>query len=304
MAHDSEPIHTMSVSTGEQYVSPRLFVLSGIHEGATVSLGASHNHRIGSSLDGDIVLRDQGVVASHVTLELEPGVVRLVSHADHVVVEGRTQLPAGHVCEINLPVNFSIGAVRMKISHAKDDEKKRFKWPLFRTKTLLPAAAVLSCALLYMMLYIPEVASGPTSQPYLEDGRKAAQHIPLAVVEQQLTARLNTSGLGHLNVQTSTGRVRVSGELPLNATEQWRDVQMWFDRTYGVSYLLQSNLTQGQAPQVAIKAIWLGDAPYVIDEKGARCYPGAIMSDGWVLEKISPNELVLAKNGRQHILRL
>ncbi|MGO3124133.1 MAG: SctD/MshK family protein [Advenella sp.] len=294
----------MSVFTGEQCVSPRLFVLSGIHEGATVSLGATHNHHIGSSLDGDIVLRDQGIAASHVTLGLESGVVRLASHADHVQVDGRMALPAGHVCESSLPVSFSIGAVHMKIAYAKEDEKNRCKWPSLRNKTLLPAAAVLTCALLYLMLYIPEVASGPTTQTNLADARKVAQQVPLDVVRQQLATQLNASGLGHLNVQTSTGRVQVSGELPLNATEQWREVQMWFDRTHGVHYLLQSNLTQAHAPQVVIKAIWLGNAPYVIDGKGARCYPGAIMSDGWVLEKIGMNELVLAKNGRQHILRL
>jgi hypothetical protein len=55
---------------------------------------------------------------------------------------------------------------------------------------------------------------------------------------------------------------------------------------------------------VHFQAVWLGPQPYVINERGRRLYPGAGLDDGWVLQRIENDRVVLVRDGRQFELTL
>jgi len=293
----------MSLSANAQR-TPQLFVLSGLHEGAAVPLDANITYRIGSSLEGDIVLRDEGVVGHHATLSVTEGFAKLASHAEYVQADRNLQVPDGHVCESCLPLSFDLGNVHMCVAYERVPEQTLSRHVFSRMKVLLPVFVGLCCILSSLFFFPVGVASEPTPEKHSTRFDESAQKLPPNVVSRQLTEKLRASGLGSLQVQAGSSQLLVSGELPVGTAEQWHDVQVWFDREYGKDYLLRAKLTQAHAAQVAIQAVWLGPSPYVVDGQGQRRYPGAVMDAGWVLEKIGPHEVVLVKNGQQHIFHL
>lgn len=293
----------MPTSVTEQR-SPNLFVLSGLHEGAALPLAAGTQYRVGRDIAGDIVLRDDGIHTHHVTLNVNDGMVKLVSHGDQVQIDRDIQIPDGHVCEARLPLCFTVGAVRMRIAHDRDEIRRPFRWPSSPTRVFLPVVCGMFFVLSYMLGYPVGNASETATQTTWTEVSEPVRKPPAALAQQQLIERLATAGLGHLKVQAVQGQFEVSGELSDHGQPQWHDIQTWFDQAYGRDYMLRSRLTQGQEARLAIRAVWTGDSPYLIDGKGLRRYPGFITEDGWKLEKIGRSEVVLAKNGQQHIFRL
>lgn len=293
----------MSVVIEQERETPRLYILSGVHQGGVAPLGSHARYRIGASTDGDIVLRDQDIAAHHVTLELDADKVRLTSHADQVNIERRPLLAPGETYEHRLPFTFSVGSVRMRVAGATHQEKPVAGLAAVGSRAMLPVLAVLLGSLLFALLYIPGMASETTYRPDVGIDRRATPRVAIDVVREQLKTKLIEAGLGNLEVDAVAGQFNVAGEVSEQARKQWHDIQVWFDRTYGASYQLRSKLTLAQAPELFIKAIWLGEAPYIVADSGERRYQGAVVANGWVLEKIGLHELVLARNGRQHVLR-
>lgn len=279
-----------------------LRIMSGMHEGASVALQENTPYRIGSDTHGDIVVRDEGIAAHQVTLKVSKGHVRLESHADHVQIHGKLTVPAGHLCESRLPCAFSIGPVRMSIVSERTGRVVGAK--RLRANVLLPALAVLTMLFAYFLL----PASGKTNDVLAETApadTHASKRIPAGdAVRRQLVARLNESGLSGLEVQVDGNVVQVRGALSDQQKAPWRDVQTWFDQHYGSSYLMRATLSVAVGPTLIIAAVWLGASPYLVDDGGVRRYPGAILDKGWVLKSISKKNIVLTRNGQEHIFRL
>jgi len=293
----------MSVFVSETR-TPQLFILSGLHKGAAVSLDTNTAYRLGTDMACDIVLRDAGIAAHHVTLNLAEGGLSLASHADLVQTDRKLKIPDGHVCETRLPLSFSIGDTRMQVAHPRDGRAAQASVLSSRMKVLFPAMAGIAIVLGYMLWYPVGIASEADSQTSLIALAEPEKKVPLDLVRRQLEARLTASGLGQLQMRAGQSQIEISGELPIDAKTQWHEIQMWFDRAYGKDYLLRSKLTEAHAVRMVIQAVWTGASPYIIDGQGQRRYPGSVMEDGWVLEKIDRHEVVLVKNGQQHIFRL
>jgi hypothetical protein len=43
--------------------------------------------------------------------------------------------------------------------------------------------------------------------------------------------------------------------------------------------------------------VWFGDRPYVITADGQHFNQGAVLDDGWVVQEIAQDHLLLAKDG-------
>ncbi|CAM4083237.1 hypothetical protein BOTU111921_10840 [Bordetella tumbae] len=293
----------MSVFVSETR-TPQLIILSGVHKGAAVPLEANAAYRLGADVACDIVLRDAGIASHHVTLNIAEGELSLASHADLVQTDRKLKILDGHVCESRLPLSFSIGDTRMQVAYSRDGHASRSSAVSSRLKVLLPAMVGISVVLGYMLWYPVGVASEANAQASLNALAEPAKKLPIDLVRRQLESRLKASGLGQLQVRAGQSQMEVSGELPVDTRAQWHEIQMWFDRAYGKDYLLRSKLTEAQAVRMAIQAVWTGASPYIIDGQGQRRYPGSVVEDGWVLEKIDRHEVVLVKNGQQHIFRL
>lgn len=89
-------------------------VVAGTHQGAVVMLDRA-DYRLGSSPDADIVLSDSGVAAEHAVLHIEHRSVRIDATGADIRVE-RELLPVSCGRRVRLPVSFTLGAARIRLS--------------------------------------------------------------------------------------------------------------------------------------------------------------------------------------------
>lgn len=287
-----------------------LHIASGLHQGGRVRIQENSKYRIGAAVDGDIVVRDPGMAACHVTLEVSEGRVRLEALADAVLIDGLRKLPPGHIAESRLPCRFSMGEVQVYLGdeHAAvpgAPSTRRALW-LQHVSTYPAIWVCLLLAILAIGLLIPQ--AGGQKGLSMTGRHEAAQAVvsvpPAQEVRQALEAQLHALGLQGTAVSVDGRLIEVRGALPAHLKTQWLDAQAWFDRRYGSHYVLKSALQDMEPPQVSIMAVWLGERPYLIDADGERHYQGAILKEGWLLQSIDEGRIVLARNGQEHVFAL
>jgi hypothetical protein len=128
----------------------------------------------------------------------------------------------------------------------------------------------------------------------------AAQQPSIEEAASQLIAKLKTMNIGSLKVTAGDRRVVVAGSLAKSEATSWTATQQWFDESYGGRVVLTANVAIGEsksAPSLRLQAIWFGARPYVITEEGAHFYEGALLDNGWVLQRIAEDRIVLEREG-------
>lgn len=284
-----------------------LHIASGMHQGGSAHIQENVAYRIGADVDGDIVMRDEGIAACHVILEVSAGRARLRAMADAVRMDGTRPLPPGHVAACRLPCRFSLGNVDLCLARETPPgltgkgqpwgrRLRAGAWPL----------ALASLTVLAGWLLLP--GTGGARDVQADTLAAAVPDRPAAPsardLREALQAQLRAAGLQGIAVSVEGSLVRVQGVLPAPLRPQWQTVQEWFDRRYGSHYVLRSTLAEAVAPRIAITAVWLGEQPYVVDADGERHSPGALLGDGWVLQRIAPGRIVLVRDGQEHVFDL
>lgn len=124
---------------------------------------------------------------------------------------------------------------------------------------------------------------------------------------EALRAQLRQAGLEGLQVEDAGNHLVVSGSFGAQQHSDWQTVQRWFDQRYGSHQVLISNATpsvEPNRPAFRFQAVWLGDNPYVINATGERLYPGAAISEGWILAEIAADGLTLRRGADEMSLTL
>ncbi|WP_162148475.1 FHA domain-containing protein [Halomonas huangheensis] len=124
---------------------------------------------------------------------------------------------------------------------------------------------------------------------------------------EALREQLRQSGLDGLEVQDAGNHLVVSGHFAGQQHSDWQSVQRWFDQRYGSRQVLISNATpslEPDRPAFRFQAVWLGENPYVINATGERLYPGAALSEGWILAEIADDGLTLRRGNDEMSLTL
>ncbi|MDX5502140.1 MAG: hypothetical protein LPJ90_01395 [Halomonas sp.] len=124
---------------------------------------------------------------------------------------------------------------------------------------------------------------------------------------EALARRLAEAGLEGLQVRDAGNHLVVDGEFPPERYDEWRDVQLWFDRHYGGSQLLISEARpqlSTDSPALQFQAVWFGENPYVVGPGGERLYPGAALQEGWVLAEIADNRVTVRRGNDEFSLTL
>ncbi|MCG5477735.1 MAG: hypothetical protein KK478_01480 [Ensifer alkalisoli] len=286
-----------------------LDVLKGVHSGVSLPL-ARGSYLVGSAADCDLMLSDRDVSEHHVRLQLAGSEVMIEAIGADVVVDD-TAVPVGHGLQVKTPVTVSLGSARLSLSEparASSSNKvhgsARTTWMLggvvaFSLLTIAAVQAGVADAerpLSVASFNQESVTTGavPPSPPSAED-------VSLAVA-----AKLLESGLPDLRLQADGTRFSVSGAVDEEGRKSWNDVQTWFDRTYGTSYVLTSNVGEAVAntsPKFNLQAIWFGETPYAISADGTRLYKGAALEDGWYIKDIRDGGLTAARQGEEFTLR-
>jgi hypothetical protein len=284
-----------------------LNVTAGNHAGARQEL-TDKAYYIGSSLDADMVLTDSMVLGRH---------ARIFPHKDHVEVEALEEplringSSVGRgISKVAYPANIEIGDAHLRISRAQKISTSRF--------------AMLAGLVVILGLSLNQLLGSPTQQvrtasqrdeasvamqkrgiePTLEkDNPKASE-----AAANELRDRLSKAGLPSLTVRSSSGTVLVSGMIAAGQESDWHAAEVWFDEQFGQKVPLQSDVKVStdkpvRAP-VTIQAVWHGSFPYFIDGDGHKHFEGSVLKDGWILEKVLEDKLVLRRQNQPLIIRL
>jgi len=286
--------------------APQLSVIGGLHAGVTLALDGP-GYRIGTDVDSDILLADSGVLPGHAMLRFKGRGIAVEAVAGDVQVGERTVARGtGYRCP--LPVQLQIGQALLQIS-APQPLAAPLPPTLLWAQRHLPLLAM-AAVTLTVGLYSAMSVSQSAPQPQVNLAALEAPVPPPASeqdVAQALRQQLSEARLPMLSVTAEDNYLRVSGELDADQRARWGSVQQWFDSHYGHDYLLHNAVTLRAPmaqPRVRIQGVWLGDKPYVVGERGERLYPGAAMAEGWVLQRIEPEQLVLSRNGNEFKLSL
>ena len=309
---------------------PELEVTGGFHSGVSLALDEG-TYSIGSTPNADIVLRDPGVASEHALLRIEGGNVRIEAVGGDLGV-GEELVTEGHGCKLRMPVEIAMGDARLKLSHPGGAETGLFSGKLqpvgnfIARKPLMAAGGVICCALVVSIATREasspiKVAEAGSSEPkqlaltkaaYYSDvdslakiGGKvepaaATQHASVEEAATQLLAKLKAMNIQSLRVTSGDKRVVVAGSLTKREAASWTSVQQWFDESYGGRVVLTANVSIGEgkgAPTLRLQAIWFGERPYVITEEGAHFYEGALLENGWTLQRIAEDRIVLEREG-------
>ncbi|PRH89365.1 hypothetical protein C5L14_01895 [Labrys okinawensis] len=294
-------------------------VTDGLHRGASLALDEA-DYTIGSGTDADIVLRDAGIAPVHARLRCRGRRVEIEAVGGTLTLPKAEILPEGHGRRCRLPLEVGIGEARFRLgSRRRSAVATRLGGGTWLGRLLFASGAIIfavvgaSLALNGLpsaTAFSSQAHRAEEPQPLAANSEKPAAQ-PAAVsltgttalasrARDELAGRLADAGFSNLTITAEKDRLVVSGALPAQQGEAWRDVQARYDQAYGDRIPLVSRVETGkpvQSPPLTLRAIWFGDRPYVIASDGARYHEGAFVTGGWIIEKIGEDGLRLAKNG-------
>ncbi|MGO4334129.1 FHA domain-containing protein [Labrys sp. KB_33_2] len=294
-------------------------VTGGLHEGASLGLDEA-DYTIGSGKDAEIVLRDAGIAPMHARLRCRGRRVEIEALGGALSLAKGEILPQGHGRRCHLPLEVGIGEARFRLDlRGRSAMATRFDGGTWLRRLLFASGGIVvmvvgaSHALNWLPSAtafssqahpaeepqpLPFVSEKPGAQPAVASLNGGAN--PASRARDDLAGRLAAAGFSNLTIGAEKDRLVVSGVLPVQQGEAWRDIQARYDQAYGDRVPLVSRVETGkpaQSPPLTLRAIWFGERPYVIASDGARYHEGAFVTGGWIIEKIGEDDLRLAKNG-------
>lgn len=311
--------------TTEQSPALALSVVAGVHRGVTYAI-ESGECRIGSAPNADIVLRDPGVAAEHARLRLERGVAHIEASGGDVTIDG-DPVVKGHGCRTRLPFRLKLCGAELEFAVARSPGM------VARSTTAMVGGPMLAVALIASLAYglsamaqesprsaeandtitniknwarvawsggsRSSVGTRKPERPYSVERPGAPARIDEA--ERELKARLSGARLSAARVDAAGGRLAVSGQIGKQDVAAWTAIQQWFDQTYGDHLVLTTtvNVLDGKAaPALQPQAIWYGERAYVVAGDGVRYYEGAVLENGWTIQSIGADRILLSRDGQ------
>ncbi|WP_437880814.1 SctD/MshK family protein [Pseudomonas sp. LRF_L74] len=303
---------TASLRTGlVPLAMPRLLVVAGVHAGASLPIDQPEWH-VGSSTECDVVLSDPGLAARHFRICLgKRHAVTLEATGGDLWVD-EVEVARGSGYRAHLPVRVRVADMIIELQGPAQRGRLPLRLPPLAAwfkgnAAVVGAGVVVACLLAYPFIGMREADASASVQAMLTAPVAMADNTAPENAAQALRGHLDQAGLQHLQLDAQGSYLQVSGEVGVREMEQWRATQRWFDETYGRTHLLHGAVSLRSAPaapRVRFQAVWNGDKPYVIGERGQRLYPGAALSDGWLLERIEAERIILARDGQEFSLTL
>ena len=122
-------------------------------------------------------------------------------------------------------------------------------------------------------------------------------------VAGELGARLAAAGLADaVTVVPGFGTITVDGAIDPALQPAWQLTQAWFDQRFTQRIVLVCNVAvsdEDSGPRLTVEAVWVGDRPYVVAADGRRYGEGAALDNGWQLDRIEADRLLISRGGQQ-----
>lgn len=301
---------SMPGSSASGKSTPVLDITHGLHQGVHLTL-ASAVYTIGTAASADLILSDAGIAERHMVLRFDDGRVAVEALGGDVLVVGldgqQTRIPMGNGHRARLPVEIAIGDARLRLGSGARAQASGASSSIWRSKLHWILALVLMCLCVGAFAFRDEPAA-PAALAQSTPARVAQSPSKTpAQARQWLEQQLLAADLKGIKVSEAGGQVLAEGAYDPTLKSRWVALQQAYDQQFGQQVMLQANVSarsEISRPRVRFQAVWFGASPYVINDSGKRLYPGAALSDGWMLESIENNQVILARGEERFTLTL
>ena len=153
--------------------------------------------------------------------------------------------------------------------------------------------------------FVPTAADRSAIEQMLE-GRTDRINLDLLAIDEvaeELGARLAAAGLADaVRVAPGFGTITVDGVIDPALQPSWQLTQAWFDQRFAQRIVMVCNVAisdEDSGPRLTIEAVWVGAHPYVVAADGRRYGEGAALDNGWQLDRIEADRLLISRGGQQ-----
>ncbi|WP_040637791.1 MULTISPECIES: SctD/MshK family protein [Microvirga] len=280
-------------------------VLSGLYCGLTGQLAPGTNV-IGSSFDADIVFVEQGLAPHHLSITLRVNSIEVEALAAGCNVESSGNIAAGECSVVPLPAVTDLGAMSILWSVQGAEPAGSSIAP--RLSIPVPALVLLGSigigAVSAILSYYGSAgalsANSPDARPESKLTYNLGDNQTIVAAARDMQQEVDKAGLLNIKIGSAKGVVTAEGTVTSASATSWQQVQQWFDqRTEGALTLVNRVITKEEkSPSaIAIEAVWRGPSPYVV-VKGEKYFIGALLDDGWTVDRIEDRRVLLSRNGR------
>ena len=272
----------------------RLEIVDGPNAGAMVSL-APGRYRLGSDTGDDLVLADRDVVPSHAVLQLAADHGDITALADGIVLR-RSALKPGQAKILKRGAVVTIGGTRIRVAGTTATRRPQRQT---RITACLALLGVMGAVAVYHGAVPVTVGATEVSAP------ATRAHAPATLTQAVADFRGYLAGTGlaqSVRINASGDVVVASGTIVPGDRGSWLDAQKWFDGHLSGRFALRDTVNVIRAvdpPQLAIAAVSMKPVPNIVTQDGQHLVVGAVLQDGWHIDRITPDEILLSRSGRE-----
>lgn len=281
-------------------------VLSGLYTGLT-GKAAVEASLIGSGLDADMIFVEQGLEPHHLRIIPHRNSIEIEALAANISVDGRENIAPGERVSVPLPAVVHVGAMSIRwwtqdLPQAGSSNRSRSS--IVALGLILIGAVAIGTLSTIFAPTDSAVALSTDSRPAVEVASKSTIN-RLDVGAADATADLlrqevERGGLLNIKVGSGPGVVTAEGTVTPALVAKWQEIQQWFDhQTNGTPALVNAvTVKEEKTPSsIAVQAVWRGSDPYLLIG-GQKYFVGALLSNGWTVDRIEDGRVLLSRNGR------
>ncbi|MBH5371156.1 SctD/MshK family protein [Bradyrhizobium glycinis] len=289
-----------------QSISLDFEVLSGLYTGLRGKAPVGDS-LIGSGLDADIIFVEQGLEPHHLRIIPQRESIELEALAAGISVDGHESMTAGERVSLALPTIVHVGAMSIRWSTQdlpQASSGNRSRGSIVALSFLLLSSVAIGTASTVFAPTDSAVALSNDSVPAIEGaGKPALNHHDSSAADgiaELLRQELERRGLLDVKVASGPGVVTAEGTITPNLVVKWQEIQQWFDRqTNGTPSLVNAvTVNKEKTPSsIAVQAVWRGSEPYLLIG-GQKYFVGALLNNGWTVDRIEDGRVLLSRNGQ------
>ena len=292
---------------------PRLVVESGVHRLASCDI-APGKTAVGSGPGNAIVVSDLAFRVGFKLLRDKDGLS--LQAADAGLEVGGRRLRPGQRHRCTRTMELESGGIRFRLDvppAARPKERSRLRAGMFGAGaigavSLVAAILVHSPTIASLSLFpgAPAQARNPVPAAAAPASAAATAVAPsLTSVLDGLRRRAAAAGLQTLTFEARPdGSIVADGRIAPVQGDAWHEVGGWFDMAAQGRFVLVDDVqATAEAPALQIQAVWPGHNPYVIDGSGQKLFVGSVLPNGWTIQDIDRERILIKRDAQTVAVR-
>ncbi|QIG97835.1 MULTISPECIES: SctD/MshK family protein [Bradyrhizobium] len=287
-------------------ISLEFEVLSGLYAGlrGKAAIGAS---LIGSGLDADLIFFEQGLEPRHLRITPHTNSIEIEALAANIRLDGRENMPPGERVSVPLPAVVHVGAMSIRWStqdlQQGGSSNRSFIWIVVLSLVLLSSMAIGAVSPIFAPDDSAVTPSTDASSVADIAAKPAINRLDAKAADataELLRQEVERGGLLNIKVGSGHGVVTAEGTVTPALGAKWQEIQQWFDhQTNGTPALVNAVTVKDEKapPSISVQAVWRGSERYLLIG-GQKYFVGALLSNGWTVDRIEDGRVLLSRNGR------